>query len=305
MNELQKWFLEHGMDESMDASWQEKLSDFGGDDYALSSEGFRRFKKQIKKENPLWRRTLRTVERVAAILILPLAAATALLLFREPEPVRWTEVCTHSGETRSIELPDGSRIRLAPASRVLYPSAFEKGGREIYMQGEAYADITHMEECPFEIHADDITVRVLGTEFNFSAYPEDAECELALVNGSVEMQIAGKDIEHNVRMKTGDMVRYDRKTGGVDKQSFSAETYLANANRNGLQFSNRKMVDIVRCLERKFGVQIVIEDAALAEERFFASFINNEDLPTILDAFNFQNHMKVIRKGDQYYLSLK
>ena len=305
MDELQKWFLEHGMDESIDASWEEMISDFGGDDYALSSEGFRRFKKQIRKENPWWRKTLRATERIAAILLLPLAVSASLLLLRKPDPVRWSEVYTRSGETRSLTLPDGSLIRMAPETRILYPSVFDKKQREIYLQGEAYADIVHMETCPFEIHSDEITVRVLGTEFNFSAYSADSECELALVDGSVEMLVAGTDINHSVRMKTGDMVRYDRVTGSVDKQRFSADTYLANAQRGGLQFSNRKMKDIAHCLERKFGAEIIIEDASIGEERFFASFINGEDLPSILESFNTQDHMKIVCKGNRFYLSLK
>ena len=281
------------------------LSEFDGEDYELASEGFRRFKKQIRKESPWWHRALRSTERAAAILVLPLALTTAFLLLRKPEPVRWSEVCTHWGETRTLTLPDGSQISLAPESRILYPSAFNKDLREIYLQGEAYADIVHMETRPFEIHSDDVTVRVLGTEFNFSSYSSDSECELALVDGSVEMRIAGKTADHSVRMKTGEMIRYDRNTGMIDKQSFSADTYLANYKRGGLQFSNRKLSDIVRCLERKFGTQIIIEDASIAEERFFASFINGEDLPSILESFNTQDHMRIVRKGNNYYLSLK
>jgi ferric-dicitrate binding protein FerR (iron transport regulator) len=305
MDDLQKWFLEHASDDTVDNSWEALASDLGDDDYALSSEAFNRFKAQVRKENPWWRKAVRVTERVAAILLLPIAVAAAVLLFKKAEPVQWTQVYTQSGQTQTVTLPDGSLIRLAPESHILYPSAFRGEVREIYLEGEAYADITHMEKHPFHIHAEDITVKVFGTEFNFSAYPADAECELALVDGSVELGIAGEDAVHSIQMKTGDMVRYERETGSIDKKRFSPDTYLANAKRDGLQFANRKMEDIGRCLERKFGARIIIEDDALAQERFFASFINNEDLPSILEALNTQDHMTINKKGDTYHLSLK
>ena len=305
MDDLQKWFLEHASDEEVDNSWEEMVSDMGADDYDLAEEAFKKFQIQVKQENPWWRKAVRVTERIAAILLIPLAVAAAIWVFNRPDPVQWAQVYTQSGQTRSVTLPDGSVIRLAPESHILYPSAFRGSKREIFLQGEAYADITHMDKCPFEIHAEDITVRVFGTEFNFSAYPADSECEVALVEGSVELAIAGKDSNHSIQMKTGDMVRYERGTGNIDKKRFSPDTYLANARRNGLQFSNRKMEDIARCLERKFDARIIIEDESIAQERFFASFINDEDLPSILEALNTQNHMIINKKGNTYHLSLK
>ena len=305
MDDLQKWFLEHEEDGSADKSLEELVAGFSGDDYAISSEGFRAFRKQIRKENPWWKQALRVVEHAAAALFLPAVLASALILFdKKPEQVRWSEIYTRSGQTRTLALPDGSTIRLAPESHIVYPSAFKGNLRQIFLQGEAYADIVHMEECPFEIHSEDITVKVMGTEFNFSSYQTDAECELALVDGIVEMTIVGKDSNHDVKLKTGDLVHYNRATGSVEKQRFSPDSFIANNLQGGLQFSNRRMEDIAHCLERKFGAKIIIEDEAIAEERFFASFINGEDLPTILQSLNTQNHMYIQRRGDVYTLSL-
>lgn len=305
MDEIQKWFLENAPTGAPDNSWEALASEICEDEYALSAEGFKQFQSQVRKENPWWRRALRTAERIAAILMVPVAVTAVILALRKPEQVQWSEVYTQAGQTRSVTLPDGSLIRLAPESQVMYPSSFSKDSRKIFLRGEAYADITHMDSCPFEICSEDITITVYGTEFNFSSYPSDAECELALVDGSVEMKINGKSSNHAIKMKSGDMVRYERRTGSVEKQRFSTDTFLANSQRGGLQFSNRKMEDIARCLERKFDTRIIIEDAAIAQERYFASFINGEDLPAILQSLNTQNHIKITRKDNIYYLTRK
>lgn len=292
MDELQKWFIEHASDDTQD-------------DYLLSSEGFERFNAQVRQEYPWQRRCMHIVQRVAAILLIPVAVATVYFASRKPAQVQWNEVYTQSGQTRNVSLADGSVIRLAPESRLTYPSSFGSDLRRVFLEGEAYASITHNDKCPFEIQSNDVTVRVLGTEFNFSSYSSDAECELALVDGSVEMNIEGANGNHKIQMKTGDMVRYDKETGSLDNLRFSPDAFLANARKGGLQFSNRKMEDIARCLERQFGARIIIEDDAIAEERYFASFINGEDLPSILRSLNTQNHMNINKKGDIYYLSLK
>jgi len=307
MDNFQKWFLEKGSEEGSDASIRELVDSFGSDDFALSSEGFERFREKIGPERRAMfrRRAFRILERAAAILLLPVALLSVFLLTRKGEPVQWAEVYTQSGQTSTVTLPDGSTLRLSPQSRLVYPLSFEEGMRKVFLQGEAYADIVHMEDHPFEICSGEVTVSVLGTEFNFSSYVADSECELALVDGSVRMTIDGKDADHTIQMKTGEIVRYDRESGNVDRQRFSVDTYLANDRRDGLQFPNRKMGDIAHSLERKFGSKIVIEDNAIAEERFFASFINGEDLPSILQTLNTQNHMRITNKGNTYYLSLK
>lgn len=307
MDDLQKWFLEHADDAAADTSFRKMVDEFGSDDYALASEGFSRFSRTVEEERRSTRprRILRVLEHVAAALLLPVSILGAVLLTRKSEPVKWAEIYTRAGETRTVGLPDGSTLRLAPESRLVYPSAFEAGVREVFLSGEVYADIAHIEEQPFAIHAEDITVTVLGTEFNFSSYPGDSESELALVDGSVEMTVAGKSGSSSIRMKTGDMVRYDRESGSVDRQRFSSGNYSENVLRGGLQFSNRRMDDIVRCLERRFDVRIVIEDEKIAGERFYASFINGEDLASILRSLNTQNYMKIKREGDTIFLSLK
>lgn len=307
MDDLQKWFLEHADDAGTDESFRKLVSEFGNDDYTLASEGFTRFSRSVEEDlrKTRIRRTLRVLEHIAAALLLPVTILGILLLTRGGEDVEWAEVYTRRGETRTVILPDGSSLRLSPDSRLIYPSVFDGSVRKVFLSGEVYADVTHIEERPFEIHADELTVKVLGTQFIFSSYPEDAESELSLVDGAIEFSVGGSGGHTTLRMKTGDLVRYDHQSGSVDRQHFSPGNYSENVLRGGLQFSNRRMDDIVRCLERRFGVRIVIEDEKIAGERFYASFINGEDLQSILQSLNTQNYMKIKREGDTVYLSLK
>ena len=52
-----------------------------------------------------------------------------------------------------------------------------------------------------------------------------------------------------------------------------------------------------------FGVTIHIDDAGIMNERYFASFINNETVDEILNVLNAQNYMKITRNGKIIHIS--
>lgn len=90
------------------------------------------------------------------------------------------------GKKSSIELSDGTKLWLNSGSRAIYPMVFGKDKREIYLEGEGYIEVAHDTTRPFFVVTDQLKVKVLGTKFNLSAYPDDATISLALVEGQVE-----------------------------------------------------------------------------------------------------------------------
>lgn len=119
--------------------------------------------------------------------------------------------------------------------------------------------------------------------------------EVALVEGAV--QLYNKSDNREVTMRPGDIVCYDKATGNFIRKNFAAGYYKDILENGGFQFVNQRLGDIASCLERHFGVTIHIDDNRIMEERYFASFINNETVDEILDVLNAQNYMKITRKG--------
>src|SRR5690349_3566179 len=106
--------------------------------------------------------------RVAASFVL-IAVAGVLLyytLFRQDF------IVIRSGDVRQeVFLPDGSNVWLNAKSELKYSSDFSEE-RNISLTGEAFFDVAHNPEKPFEITAGETQVRVLGTSFNVRAYEE-------------------------------------------------------------------------------------------------------------------------------------
>ena len=54
-----------------------------------------------------------------------------------------------------------------------FPNCFSGEKREIYVKGEVYLEVARDEEHPFVVYAGENEVRVLGTRFNLTAYPDE------------------------------------------------------------------------------------------------------------------------------------
>lgn len=250
-----------------------------------------------------WIHTLRT----AAIIVLPIVAAaltyvlTSSIFKANVKPVaQWEEVYCPYGQTKTVDLPDGSRISLNAGSRLVYPTAFTEQTRKVFLSGEAYADIAKDPERKFIVSANDLDIIVHGTSFNVRTYPEDSEIEVMLVSGSIDMMT--KTLEHNrtVSMTPGDLVRLDHMSGAINVENVPVESFRRDSR---LTFVNCRLKDIATQLERVFNTRIVIENHSLEDQRFLASFVNGESLDDILNLLKQTSGLKYKKQYSTIYIN--
>ncbi len=94
---------------------------------------------------------------------------------------------TPKGGTYQITLPDGSQVWLNANSALKYPSHFTGNERLVEISGEAYFSVARNKDKPFKVISRGQQIEVLGTGFNVSAYPDDAEVKTTLVEGTVQI----------------------------------------------------------------------------------------------------------------------
>lgn len=304
---IEKFLLENHADPELDTMMLELLESTEYFDPVSSSQGYSLFKTRIREHEKSVRKQkfckmLRYSERIAAFLLLPIAVLMFYMGGKKSD-VEWIEANTSAGQKLEIVLPDGSEMTLGPTSKLIYPSAFLGEERKVFVMGAVYADIETDAKRPFVVSAGNLDVIVHGTEFQLNSYDSDTEVEVALVEGSV--QLYNKSDHRDVMMRPGDIVCYDKSTGNFIRKNFAAGYYKDILDDGGFQFVNQRFGDIAACLERHFGVTIYIDDATISEERYFASFINDESVDDILNVLNAQDFMKIIRKGKVIYITRK
>src|SRR5690606_32465209 len=92
----------------------------------------------------------------------------------------------HGGQFQ-LELPDGTKVWLNSATRLVYPMAFVGDSRNVTLSGEAYFEVAKNEHQPFKVLVDNTEIAVTGTMFNVSAYPDAGRVVTTLLEGGVDV----------------------------------------------------------------------------------------------------------------------
>jgi transmembrane sensor len=127
-----------------------------------------------------------TVSKIAAILIIGLLLGLSVQYLKKTEPVYFTSIAP-KGSVSQMVLPDNSIVYLNAGSQLKYTVEGLKGKREVFLDGEAWFDVTKNEKKPFVVHTPFYDVNVLGTQFNVKAYKTDNEIVTTLEKGSVQI----------------------------------------------------------------------------------------------------------------------
>jgi ferric-dicitrate binding protein FerR (iron transport regulator) len=241
----------------------------------------------------------------AAVLLLaaiPAALEVGYRLHKEPAPVAWQEIVVPTAQTRSLLLPDGTRLTLNAGSRVTWPETFSGEVREIFLDGEVEADVAKDPERPFVIHSGEVDVRVHGTRFDLKSYRDATMVEVMLMEGSVSLGIPVPEGRREVLLTPGDLAQYDRRAGEVSLGKVATEGFRTFTDGGSFSFINIPLQDIAADLERTFGTHIIVADASIASQRFLAFFTNGESLDDILKLLAANGHLRIARKDGTVYI---
>lgn len=169
-------------------------------------------------------------------------------------PMKYHTLTVPVGGEYHFTLADGTRVWVNSASKVRFPDHFSGEKREIHMKGEVYLEVARDEAHPFIVHAGENKVRVLGTKFNLTAYPEEQKVITTLVEGSVEFQ----NTHSSVRLKPGEQSVSDRVTNKLEKQKVDVSVYTSWVSGT-FEYERMPLSDITRQLSRWYDVQFVYE----------------------------------------------
>lgn len=163
------------------------------------------------------------------------------------------------GRRTQLTLADGTRLWANSGTRVVYPVRFERHRREIYVEGEAFLEVSRREDAPFVVRTREFQVQVLGTTFNVSSYPSEGTSSVVLVEGSVNVK---NRQEQQVRLAPGQLV--DIETGRLHApRTVDVEPYICWV-KNMLMYMNEPLERVFRKLNLYYGREFVLEPGVAA-----------------------------------------
>lgn len=237
-------------------------------------------------------RIITIITRIAAVLTIPLLAFTIWSLFLQQDKtttselaqneITWHEIQSPAGMRSHVVLPDGTDLWLNAESKIKYSIPFTRENRQVELSGEAFLKVVKNKNASFIVNAGAASVKVLGTQFNVKAYPDEENLEIALKEGSVEFTGYLTDGKRATAiMAPNDFLAMNKTTGQVKLQNKNLNKYISWV-KNTIIFDETPMPEVAKTLERWYGVKVVIADTEINKYRFTTTF-ENESLYRVLE----------------------
>jgi len=219
--------------------------------------------------------------RIAAMLIFGVTAFTMIYYANLDEDqevaVQMQERSNPKGQKSKITLADGTIVHLNSESVVRLPLNFNSEKREIYLDGEAFFEVSKDVDRPFIVHTGRFSTTALGTSFNIDAY-NSKDIEISLVTGKVDVAIKGQSSDH-VILLPGQQAK--AKPKGLFVREFSEQRILGW--KDGiLHFHEASLSEVITVLERWYNVDFKIINEDQAGQWSYSSKFDNEDIEVIL-----------------------
>ena len=193
-----------------------------------------------------------------------------------------TRYQTQVGERQAVTLDDGTEVFLNAASKLKVPLEFGGETRSVWLEGEAFFKVKKDSLRPFIIHTEASITKVLGTQFNLSAYA-DEPLTLTLSEGKVAFSKKGNDKNPDIILFPNQQVIL--KNGSVEKRE--SNPYFSQAwMEKKLVFRGASFLEVAREIERFYGITIKIEKEGL-EERLYRGTHDNPSLQALMQKLSF------------------
>jgi transmembrane sensor len=225
---------------------------------------------------------IKEVIKYAAIIVVTFIAANLLKpSSHSDKEIRYSEIMVPYGQMGQLTLSDGTKIWLNSGTKLRYPDRFADTCRSVSIEGEAFFEVAKMPGKPFTINTNDMKVKVYGTSFNLSAYPEDKSISITLVEGKLLVENAdGVCIGH---VKPGQMATKSKNQPNLTIQNVQTGFY-STWIKGRIFFDDEPMDKIAAKLERWFNVEIIFADEHLKSRRFTGTILKNKPVDQIMQA---------------------
>jgi len=291
----------------------------------VKTEGTKIFKSKTRTLSSNW------LYKAAAVFILGFAASWFVFQgpkLNEKKKTVYNDIETPKGSSTIINLPDGSKIWLNAGSKLRYPQNFDKNERSVFLEGEAFFEVSKDKDRKFLVKTSELTVKVFGTKFNVKSYPDESAVETTLVEGSISIQknsMTGEAFGKEIKMEPNQrIVLYKAQKKSVPTESRQAkkienvperkaklvlskriDTKRFTSWKDGkLIIKSEPMMKLAVTLERKYNVRIHFEDEKIKHFKFSGT-INNETIEQMMEAIKLASSFDYRIDERDIWISMK
>lgn len=208
---------------------------------------------------------------VAAVIIVLIVGGIYLYNLNN-KVEQYNTILVPAGQRINLILSDNTNLWLNANTKFRYPTEFSKDNRTVYLDGEAYFEVSENKNKPFIVKTFNGDIHVTGTTFNVEAYSEFNSFETSLFEGGVDIF---KEETKLVSLKPNEF-SFIKNGKLLISNITDTDHYLW---REGLiAFNNRNLEDILLTLEKYFDVDIQVNSSNLPQHTYTGKFRQSDGI---------------------------
>lgn len=294
-DKVHNWLINPDNSEEKEKAMREQWDSLSNIEDSSSTIELEKLKKKLgfpkEKER---KRISYYLPRVAAIL-LPIIILAGVYymqsgLSQEPQGDKYNTALTvlsvPYGRHEQKKFACGSEMWVNSGSKINYNESTWNRSRGIDLEGEAYFQVEKHKDIPFVVHTKYLDVKVLGTRFDVSAYPDAEETIVTLNKGSISIKTID---DRDFVLTPNEQLVYNHKTREISIQNLDANIAddVADWITGKLRFDNETLENIALTLERRFDIKVKIHSGIDTNRRYTVAINEADNLPEVIDVFNY------------------
>ncbi|MGV8094962.1 MAG: FecR family protein [Mangrovibacterium sp.] len=221
-------------------------------------------------------------------LIISISGSVGYFISRTTIPSsEYAGIIVPNGERSKVILPDGTTVQLNGGSQLKFSTDIQSKNRTVFLEGEAFFDVTPDHSRPFVVETGNLQIEVLGTSFNVSSYPNDKMVTTYLEKGKIKILIDG---QKDIYLNPSEALKFEKSTGETTKQIIT-DSRFSDWTRGILNIQGETIEELAKKLERRFDIKINFGDNEVCKHTYSGS-IKDENLDTVLEALKFTSSLK-------------
>jgi ferric-dicitrate binding protein FerR (iron transport regulator) len=233
----------------------------------------------------------------AAAAVLLLGFATILYQFLQNANGLKT-ITTAYAQQESVELPDGSIVKLNSGSEAQFPKNFSDSARYVALSGEAYFEVTH-DNRPFYVNTGNAQIRVLGTKFGIWARHE--QTRVTVREGRVALRTLELPPETAVELTANQMSVCQHQNPPEPPRTVDADHLLGWLEGN-IVFDQTSLTEVVAELQRVYNVIIELSDPALGAHTITGSF-HHKPIESVLASVCLTLNLQYTKQAGKFIIA--
>lgn len=263
---------------------------------------YKKLDEEKRKQNKILRmhRWMKYAAMIAVILVI--GGGSGYWLYQNGNNQHMMVAVANEGIVKEIILPDGTKVWLNNLATLKYPREFSEKARNVYLDGEAYFEVTKNRHKPFTVQSDAMRVRVLGTTFNFKCDKNYRIAEVTLIEGEIEVK--GNKEEGQIILAPGQRAELNKNNGRLTVKQVNAKMD-AVWHDNLIPFQKADIFTISKALERFYDIKIILSPDMRADKTYSGVLKKKSTIESVLKSL--QNSISIDYKivGNNIFISPK